>query len=54
MPKRVSGILAHVLLPTFPEMREWKAEEDDAVDAEKQKALTRPPARSQTRSNHAR
>ncbi len=45
----VSGLLARLLLPTFTEMRDWKAEE-----TEKQKALTRAHARSQTRSSHAR
>ncbi len=38
-PRIVSGLLAKLLLPTFTEMRDWKAEEDD--EAEKQKALTR-------------
>lgn len=38
-PRIVSGLLAKLLLPTFTEMRDWKAKE-----AEKQKALTLAPA----------
>lgn len=45
IPKLVSDILAKVLLPTFAELRE---------EAEKQKALTRAPARSTKTSHHPR
>lgn len=48
-PRIVSGLLAKLLLPTFTEMRDWKAEEEAA---EKQKALTRGRARCQTGSSH--
>lgn len=47
MPNIVAGVLARVLLPTFAEIRDWRETVD--VEAAKQKALTRAPARSQNR-----
>lgn len=49
MPKPVSGILARVLLPTFPEMREWEKPPPKSKRKKKQQPLTRAPARCQTK-----